>query len=149
MPSVEDYLQSLPEDRQASLQTVRSTILKHLPKGFEEGPLYGMIGYYVPHSIYPAGYHCDPKLPLPIMVLGSKKNYMTLHMMSIYTNEPLRNWFEEEYKKSGKKLNMGAACIQFKKADDLALDVIGSLVAKVSAEDYIYAMDSARAARKK
>ena len=148
-PTVEDYLQSLPEDRQSALQQVRKTILKNLPKGFEEGPLYGMIGYYVPHSVYPAGYHCDPKLPLPIMVLGSKKNYMTLHLMSIYGNEKMRSWFEDEYKKSGKKLNMGAACIQFKRAEDLAMDVIGKAVARVSAEDYIKAMESAVAARKK
>jgi Domain of unknown function (DU1801) len=147
--SVEEYLQSLPEDRRNALETVRATILEHLPEDYEEGFLYGGIGYYVPHSVYPAGYHCDPKIPLPLAVLTSKKNYMSLHLMTIYGNEEMRAWFEEAYKKAGKKLDLGKACLNFKKVEDLPLDVIGEAIGRVSAKEYINRVESTLASRKK
>lgn len=142
--TVDGYLASLPEDRRSALQAVRKVILKSLDSGYEEGISYGMISYCVPHSIYPAGYHCDPKQPLPFAVLGSKKNYMSLHLMCLYsTGDPegpaakLQEWFEADWAKTGKKLDMGKACLNFKKADDLALGTIAKLFEKVPAAKWI------------
>ena len=144
LTTVKEYLAGLPEERRAALGAVRDVILKNLDSGYEEGVSYGMIGYYVPHRLYPAGYHCDPKQPLPFIVLGSQKNYMSLHMMCLYsTGDPdgpaarLLEWFQTEWAKSGKKLDMGKACIRFKTADDLALGVIGKVVKKVPAREWI------------
>jgi hypothetical protein len=131
------------------MEAVRATILKHLPKDYEEGVLYGGVGYYVPHSVYPAGYHCDPKIPLPLAVLTSKKNYMSLHLMTIYGNEEMRSWFEDAYAKAGKKLDMGKACLNFKKAEELPLEVIGQAIARVSAKDYIAKVQEAIGRKKK
>ncbi|HEY3781276.1 MAG TPA: DUF1801 domain-containing protein [Fimbriimonadaceae bacterium] len=147
--SVEEYLRTLPRDRRESMEAVRATILKHLPKDYEEGVLYGGVGYYVPHSVYPAGYHCDPKIPLPLAVLTSKKNYMSLHLMTIYGNEEMRSWFEDAYAKAGKKLDMGKACLNFKKAEELPLEVIGQAIARVSAKDYIAKVQEAIGRKKK
>jgi hypothetical protein len=142
--TVEEYLAELPEDRRAAINAVRNVILKNLDAGYEEGISYGMIGYFVPHKLYPAGYHCDPKQPLPFAVLGSQKNYMSLHLMCLYsTGAPdgpaakLQEWFRTEWAKTGKKLDMGKACINFKRADDLALDVIGEVFRKVPAKKWI------------
>ena len=135
--TVEEYLASLPEDRRAAISAVRETIRENLPEGYEEGMQYGMIGYYVPHSIFPDGYHCDPKQPLPFAGLGNKKGHMSLHLMAVYMNSELRQWFEEAYKASGKKLDMGAACVRFKKLEDLPLDVIGQAAARVPVEKYV------------
>jgi len=142
--TVEEYLASLPDDRRAAIGAVRDVILKHLDSGYEEGISYGMIGYYVPHKIYPAGYHCDPKLPLGFAALGAQKNYLTLHLMCLYStgkpDEPaakLLEWFRAEWAKTGKKLDMGKACIRFRDADGLALDTIGKLFSKVPARKWI------------
>src|SRR5690349_11593874 len=99
--TVDEYMASLPEDRRAALGAVRDVILKNLPEGYEEGMQYGMIGYYVPHSVFPAGYHCDPKQPLCFAGLGNQKNHMSVYLMSVYGSEELRAWFESEWKKSG------------------------------------------------
>jgi hypothetical protein len=112
-------------------------LLDNLDPGFAEAMQYGMIGYCVPHSTFPAGYHCDPKQPLPFGGLVSQKNACSLHVMALYMNPPLLQWFTAEWKKTGKKLDMGAACIRFKKADDLALDVIAKLLQKVRLKDYV------------
>ena len=135
--TVEEYLSGLPADRQAELATVRDVILKHLPEGYEEIMQYGMIGYVVPHSIYPAGYHCDPKQPLNYASLGNQKNHMALYLMCVYGNEETRTWFEKAYAESGKKLDMGKACVRFRKASDLPLDVIGQAVARVPVDTYV------------
>lgn len=135
--TVKGYLADLPADRRAALEAVRAVILKNLDKGFEEGVQYGMIGYYVPHSIFPAGYHCDPKQPLPCAALGSQKNHMSLHLMAIYGDPELNAWFTAAWKKTGKKLDMGKACVRFKKVEDLALDVIGELFRRATAAKYI------------
>ncbi len=146
--TVEEYLASLPEDRREAIAAVRQTILDNLPEGYEEGMQYGMIGYYVPHSIFPAGYHCDPKQPLNFASLGNQKNHMALYLMCVYGNSQVREWFEAEYKKSGKKLDMGKACLRFKKLDDLALNVVGAAIAKVPVEKYVAAYEAVLSTRK-
>jgi len=153
--TVDAYLQSLPPDRREALNGLRSVILKNLDRKYEEGMQYGMIGYFVPHSVYPKGYHCDPKQPLPFAALGSQKNYMSLHLMSIYFGSAddragkHSEWFREEWARTGKKLDMGKACIRFKKLEDLPLDVIGEAVRRVPAELYIDFVESSVASRAK
>lgn len=132
-----EYLSSLPADRRTAIEAVRKVILKNLPKGFTEIMQYGMISYVVPLSIYPPGYHCTPNTPLPFISLASQKNYMSLYLMGVYGNEDVRTWFEKEYKATGKKLEMGKSCLKFKKVEDLALDVIGKLMKKVSVKEYV------------
>ena len=112
--SVADYLNQIPAERKDAMTKLRETILDNLPKGFEETMSYGMIGYVVPHSLYPAGYHCDPKLPLPFMSIASQKNFVAFYHMGIYANPELLAWFQEEYPKHVKtKLDMGKSCIRF------------------------------------
>ena len=142
--TVEAYLESLPADRRDALNAVRSVILKNLDRHYEEGMQYGVIGYYVPHSVYPKGYRCDPKQPLPFAALASQKNYMSLYLMSVYcgctpnsAGSKHANWFHEAWSKTGKKLDMGKACIRFKRVEDLALDVIAEAVKRVPAATYI------------
>jgi hypothetical protein len=144
--TVEAYLAGLPEDRRTAIESVRKVILDNLDEGYEEGIQYGMIGYYVPHRVYPAGYHCDPKQPLPFAALASQKGYMSVYLMCIYGDGKLRSWFEAAWSKSGKKLDMGKSCVRFKKIDDLALDVIGEAIRRVPARKYIEHVESARAA---
>ncbi len=136
-PSVEAYLKTLPKDRRTSVEVVRDVIRKNLDAGFEEGMQYGMIGYFVPHRVYPAGYHCNPKQPLPFAGLASQKNYLSLYLMSIYGEGPHWNGFREAWAKTGKKLNMGKCCIRFKRAEDLALDVIAEALRRTTAKAYI------------
>ena len=144
--TVKAYLAALPEDRRRAIEAVRKVILDNLDEGYEEGIQYGMIGYYVPHRLYPAGYHCDPKQPLPFAALASQKGYMSLYLMCIYGHDKLRAWFEQAWTKAGKKLNMGKSCVRFKKLDDLALDVIGEAIRQVPTRKYIEYVESARAA---
>ena len=134
----EQYLSALPEDRKEAMLKLRNAIKENLPQGFEEVISYGMLGYVVPHSIYPSGYHCDPKLPLPFINLASQKNFIALYHMGIYANKNLESWFVSEYPKHVKtKLDMGKSCIRFKKMEDIPFDFIGELAAKVSVEDWI------------
>ena len=135
--TVDAYLKSLPGDRRETVQAVREVILKNLDAGFKEGMQYGMIGYCVPHSVYPAGYHCDPRQPLPFAGLASQKNYLSLYLMSVYGDGPHWNWFHEAWAKTGKKLNMGKCCIRFKRVEDLALDVIAEALRRTTAQSYI------------
>lgn len=144
--TVEAYLATLPEDRRTAIEAVRKVILENLDEGYEEGIQYGMIGYYVPHRVYPAGYHCDPQQPLPFAALASQKGHMSVYLMCIYGNEAIRSWFEDACAKAGKKLNMGKSCVRFKKIDDLALDVIGEAIRKVPTRKYIEYAEAARAA---
>lgn len=149
MPSktggVKEYLASLPADRRADVEAVRRVILDNLDEDYEEGMQYGMIGYYVPHRVHPEGYHCDPKQPLPFAGLGAKKNTISLHLMCTYMNPEHGKWFREAWGKTGKKLDMGAACVRFKTAEDAALDVIGELVRRVPAKKYIESIGRALA----
>src|SRR5215469_4748056 len=144
--SVEQYLSELPDDRRRAIEAVREVILANLDQDYEEGIQYGMIGYYVPHRVYPAGYHCDPKQPLPFAALASQKGYMSVYLMCIYGHEALRSWFEDAWAKAGKKLSMGKSCVRFKKLDDLALEVIGEAIRQVPTRKYIEYVESARAA---
>jgi hypothetical protein len=153
--TVQQYLASLPADRREAISSVRKVILKNLGKGYEEGIQYGMIGYYVPHEVYPPGYHCDPKQPLPFAALGSGKGQMSLHLMCLYdgcggpdgSGEKLLAWFQTAWAATGKKLDMGKACIRFKSADDLALDVIGEVIRKMPASKWIKIMSALRPSR--
>ena len=136
--TVEQYLSELPEDRQKQMKKLRSVIKKNLPKGFEEGMGYGNMGYFVPHSIYPAGYHCNPKDPLPFMGLASQKNSINLYHMGIYADPKLLKWFQDAHAKaSPKKLDMGKSCVRYKKPEDIPFDLIGELVSKITVDDWI------------
>jgi hypothetical protein len=135
--TVAEYLGELPEDRRAAIMQVREMILANLNEGFEEGMQYGMIGYYVPHSLYPPGYHCDPKQPLCFAGLASQKNYMSLYIMSVYGDDLSLDKFETAWAKTGKKLDMGKSCIRFKKVDDLALDVLAAFIKRSTVKSWI------------
>src|SRR4051794_35689361 len=112
--TVAEYLASLPLDRRTALSAVREVILANLPKGYEECMQYGMIGYVVPHSIYPAGYHCNPSQPLGYASLGSQKNHMAIYLCNVYGHNETEDWFRQAYAATGKKLDMGKACVRFK-----------------------------------
>lgn len=140
----QDYLANLPEDRKAAVLSLRKTILDNLPEGFTEGMGYGMLCYSVPHSLYPKGYHCDPKLPLPFISLASQKNFIALYHMGVYADQKLLDWFVAEYPKHAKhKLDMGKSCIRFKKVDDIPLDLIAELARKITVADWISAYEAA------
>jgi len=142
--SPEDYISQVPEERQDTLKKLRKVIKDNLPKGFEEGMQYKMIGYYVPHSVYPDGYHCDPKTPLPFMSFASQKNSINLYHMGIYAKKELLDWFVGEYPKHCKrKLDMGKSCIRFKKIDEIPFELIGELTKKMSSEEWIDIYESA------
>jgi len=141
--SVPAYLASLPADRRAAIEAVRSVVRENLAPGYEEGMQYGMIGWCVPHSIYPAGYHCDPRQPLPFASLASQKNHMALYLFCIYGSAADDRWFREAWAKSGKKLDMGKSCIRFKKLDDLALDVIAGAIRRMPVESFIASYEAA------
>jgi len=149
--SVKEYLDSLPEDRRKALAKVRAAVNKGLPKGYKEGIQYGMIGWAVPHKLYPAGYHCDPKQPLPFASLASQKNHMALYLMCIYGDEKHRKWFEAAWKKSGKKLDMGKGCVRFRKLEDVPLEVVTEAVSRVPVEEFVafYEASLPKSARKK
>jgi uncharacterized protein YdhG (YjbR/CyaY superfamily) len=136
--TVDQYLDELPEDRRQAINELRKVIRKNLPKGFSEEMSYGMIGYVVPHSLYPAGYYCNPKLPLPLINLGSQKNFIALHHMGLYADKKLLDWFTAEYPKHSKtKLDMGKACLRFKKPEQIPYKLIGELVAKMDPQKWI------------
>ena len=138
MNSIDDYLKNLPQDRLEVINKLRSIIKANLPTGFEEAMSYGMIGYVVPHSLFPAGYHCDPKLPLPFVSIASQKNFVALYHMGIYANPDLLKWFTSEYPKHVKsKLDMGKSCVRFKKMDQIPYELIGELAKKMSPQQWI------------
>ncbi len=142
--SPEDYISQVPDDRQDTLKKLRKVINDNLPKGFEEGMIYKMIGFYVPHTVYPDGYHCDPKIPLPFMSFASQKNSVNLYHSGIYAKKELHDWFVGEYPKHCKrKLDMGKSCIRFKKMDEIPFDLIGELTRKMTCEEYIGIYESA------
>lgn len=135
--SVEEYIAGLTDDRRKAIETLRKQIKKNLPKGFEEVMSYGMIGYVVPHKLYPSGYHCDPKLPLPFINMASQKNHISIYHMALYEGE-LLDWLRDECKKvSSKKMDVGKCCIRFKKPEDIPFDLLGKLVSKVTPKQWI------------
>jgi hypothetical protein len=131
----QEYLASLPEDRRAAIATVRQVILDNVTSDVEEGMQYGMLGYYIPHRVFPAGYHCDPKQPLPYINLASQKNHMAVYLFCYYFEG--REWLEKQWAKAGKKLDAGAGCFRFKKIEDLPLDVLAAAIQRVPAERFI------------
>lgn len=142
--TVDAYLAEVPEDRQKAMAKLRSVIKKNLPKGFKEGMGYGMMGWSVPHSIYPAGYHCNPKDPLPFMGLASQKNSINLYHMGIYANPKLLKWFQDAHAKaSPKKLDMGKSCIRYKRPEDIPFELIGELASKITPQEWIEMYESA------
>ena len=139
----QEYIKDLPEDRVVAITKLRKVINDNLPKGFHEEMSYGMIGYVVPHSIYPSGYHCDTKLPLPFMSFASQKNSINFYHMGIYAKPELLKWFTSEYPKHcTAKLDMGKSCVRFKKMDQIPFELLGELVQKMSVEDWISCYES-------
>ncbi len=155
--TVEEYLASLPEERRAALQAVREVLLRNMDKRIVERMSYGMIGYAIPHSVHPAGYHCDPAMPLPYAGLASQKGHMSLYLMCVHFDPkdecagttPFTAWFREAWERTGKKLDMGRACIRFRKVEDLALDVIAEAVRRADVDHFIAAYEQARSAPRK
>ena len=134
----DQYIEQIPQERQAVMQQLRDVIKINLPDGFEETMSYGMIGYVVPHSLYPDGYHCDPKLPLPFMNIASQKNFIAVYHSGIYADPDVMQWFVNEYPKYVKtKLDMGKSCIRFKKPDQIPLQLIGELATKMTPKQWI------------
>jgi uncharacterized protein YdhG (YjbR/CyaY superfamily) len=137
-PTPDAYIAALPVEQQGVVQKLRTTILKHLPKGFQEEMSYGMIGYVVPHSVYPSGYHCSPKLPLPFLSMAAKKNGYHLYHMGMYAQKEMLDWYAAEYsKQKGKKADVGKSCIRFKKEEDIPFELIAQLVAKMTPKQWI------------
>jgi hypothetical protein len=136
--TVDEYLASLPEGRRAVMTALRKAVKKNLPKGFKEVMGYGNMGWVVPHSMYPDGYHCDPKTPLPFLGLASQKNHIAVYHMGVYSSGSLREWFEAEWPKhSSKKLDMGKSCIRFRKPEDVPVALIGELASKMTPQQWI------------
>ncbi|MBA4406835.1 hypothetical protein C0389_06135 [bacterium] len=137
-----EYINSLPQERKQALQKLREVIQKNIPKGFSEEMNYGMLGYVVPHSLYPDGYHCDPKQPLPFMCVASQKNFVAVYHMGLYGSKKLLAWFIKEYPKySTAKLDMGKGCIRFKKIDQIPYKLIGELASKITPQEWIKAYE--------
>ena len=135
---VQQYIEQLEGPRKPEFLELRTVIVENLPKGFEETIGYGMIGYVVPHSIYPAGYHCTPKLPLPFINIVMRKDIITLYHMGLYSDEKLLDWFKDEYSQlTSLKLDMGKSCVRFKKSGEIPYALIGALMQKVSVEDWV------------
>ena len=136
--TVEDYLVNIPDNHKQAINSLREVISKNLPKGFQEGIQYGMIGYFVPLEKYPSGYHCKKNEPLPFLSMASQKNSVNLYHMGLYANQELLNWFIETYPMhSNRKLDMGKSCIRFKYLDDIPFALIGELCSKISVKDWI------------
>lgn len=146
--TVEEYLAALPEDRREALDAIRKVIRKNLPKGYEEGIQYGVIGYFVPHSVYPAGYHCDPKQPLPFVHLASQKNYMAIYLFCLYMDEAAMERFTAAWRETGKKLDMGKSCVRFKKLEQVPLDVVADAIRAIPVKDFVAHYDASRPKKK-
>jgi len=135
---VEDYIEKVSDDKRAAMIELREVIKKSIPKGFEECINYGMIGYVVPHKLYPNGYHCDPKLPLPFVAIAAQKNFIAVYHMGIYANPALLEWFTNEHSKRVKgKLDMGKSCIRYKKPENIPFDLIAELMHKINVQQWI------------
>ena len=136
--TVEEILENIPEDRKEAFTNLHQTIISNLPKGFEPGISYGMLGYVVPHHLYPAGYHCKPSEQLPFVSIASQKNSINFYHMGIYADATLLNWFVAEYPKHSKqKLDMGKSCIRFKKPEYIPYELLGQLMQKMTAAQWI------------
>ncbi|RYF86397.1 MAG: DUF1801 domain-containing protein [Chitinophagaceae bacterium] len=142
--TADQYISTLPNDRKEAMEKLRNVINKNIPKGFSETMQYGMMGWVVPHSKYPAGYHCNPQQALPFASIASQKNFIALYHMGIYSSPELLEWFVQEYRKhSNTKLDMGKSCIRFKKPDQIPYELIGELMKKLTPEKWIEAYEKA------
>lgn len=139
-----EYLELMPPERREAFKKLRDVISDNIDTRFEEGMQYNFPSWFVPHSIYPAGYHCDPKQPLPYMSIGNQKNFIAWYAGCIYSDESVREWFVNQYAKTGLKLDMGKSCVRFKKPNQIPFDLIGEAVAKVSLDDYVAQYESTR-----
>lgn len=138
-----EYMDMIPEDRKEPMSKLRKIITENLPNGFEEVVSYGMLGWVVPHSLYPAGYHCDTKLPLPFAGIASQKNFISFYHMGIYADKELYDWFVAEYPKHCKtKLDMGKSCIRFKKPENIPYELIQQLISKMTPQQWIAIYES-------
>lgn len=136
--TVKEILKNIPEERSEAFNKLHDVIMKNLPEGFEAAISYGMLGYVVPHKIYPAGYHCKPSEPLPFAAIASQKHSINFYHMGIYANPKLLKWFVSEYPKHSKqKLDMGKSCVRFKKFDEIPYKLIGELMTKISVKDWL------------
>lgn len=133
----DEYIAQLPEDRKETITKLRKVINDNLPDGYEEGMQYGMLGWYVPHSIYPDGYHCDPKQPVPFVSLASQKAHIGFYAFCLYVDDEIIEWFKEEHAKTGFKLDMGKSCVRYKKLDQIPYDLIGRTIAKIPLDDFL------------
>jgi uncharacterized protein YdhG (YjbR/CyaY superfamily) len=141
--TVDAYIAELPDDRKKAITELRKVIKKNIPRGFKEGMGYGMMGYSVPHSLYPPGYHCTPELPLPFMGLASQKNFIAVYHMGVYADPKLLKWFTDAHAKaSAKKLDMGKSCIRYKKPEDIPYKLIGELASKITVDQWIETYES-------
>jgi len=142
--TADEYIASLPEDRKEAMAKLRSLFSENIPEGFSEGMGYGMLGYSVPHSLYPNGYHCDPKQPLPFLAIASQKNFIAVYHMGIYAKKELLDWFVAEFPKYSKsKLDMGKSCIRFKKMNDIPYELLAELATKMTVQDWIATYETA------
>lgn len=149
--TVAEILENIPEDRKESFHKLHEIIQNNLPEGFEAAISYGGLGYVVPHSVYPAGYHCKPVEPLPFAGIASQKNSVNFYHMGIYADPKLLDWFVTEYPKHSKqKLDMGKSCIRFKKLDQIPYELIGELMRKMTVKEWIaiYENDLKKPAKK-
>jgi len=151
--TVAEYLGELPSDRREAIEAIRDVFLANIDEGIEERMSYGMIGYHVPLSVYPAGYHCDPQMPLPYASLASQKNHMAIYMMGLYMDADDTKWFEKAWKAAGKKLDMGKSCVRFKRIEDVPLDVVAEAIRRMPSPRYVATYEAAfvasgRSARK-
>ena len=141
--TVDQYIEERPEERKEAILELRNVIKNNIPQGFQEGMGYGMPGFSVPHSIYPAGYHCDPKLPLPFIGFASQKNFIAVYHMGIYADPALLKWFVEAHAKaSPKKLDLGKSCLRYKKQEDIPYKLIGELASKITPGKWIEMYES-------
>ena len=145
-----NYVEALQLDRKQAINKLRNVINKNLSDGIEEGFFYNMITYHIPHSKYPAGYHCNPKIPLPFISIASQKNFISIYHMGMYADTKLLTWFQKEFEKKAKgKLDMGKSCIRFKKVDEIPFELLGELTAKMSADEWIECYENAFIKKKK
>ena len=141
--TVEEYISQVPDNQREAISKLRKTILENIPEGFSEEMSYGMIGYVVPFSLYPKGYHCNTKLPLPFLNIAAQKNFIAVYHMGIYANPELLKWFTDEFPKHSKlKLDMGKGCLRFKNVNQIPYALIGELASKIEVADWISLYES-------
>lgn len=141
--TIKAYLAALPEDRRAAIEALRTVINKNLPKGYQEGMQYGMPAWFVPHDLYPHGYHCDPRQPLPFASIASQKSHIGIYLFCTYMDPELMSWFEAEWRKTGKRWDAGKSCVRVKRLEDIPLDLVGKVVKKMPVKSFVAVYESA------